>query len=81
MHPKTLEVIDQIVTGSDAAEELPHAIGRGVGRDVIVLGIQSQQHVADGAAGEVGGVAVVAEAPDNGESVFAQRRGFGGFGR
>ncbi len=62
------------------AKQLANALGRGIGGDVVILGIDAEEPVADAAAGEVGNVTALAKALDDGQGVWAMAWGPGGWG-
>ena len=54
--------------GDGAREEALDFLRAGAGGDVVVLGLDAAQHVADAAAGEIGDVAGIAETANDGQA-------------
>jgi len=50
--------------GDGVWEDFFELVGKRVGDDVKILGVKAEQHVADAAAGEIGGVAGFLESAD-----------------
>ncbi len=62
--------------GLGCGEEGADFLGRGIGGDVPIRGLEAQERVADAAPGEVGDVAAVAQPFKNGQGVGARAEGF-----